>query len=265
MSSNIKTEKEWSILLKDCSTFIHLSGIAHKTEDAKESFEQQIYDVNVNQTLKFARIAVKNNVKRFIFLSSIAVSGQNGFLSLKNNDKPVGIYAKTKKQAEKDLIDLAKKSNLELVIIRPPMVYGNNAPGNYEKLVKLIKYNVPFPLKNIKNKKQFISIFNLVDFIYECINFEKINIQKFLVADDEKVSTEKFIDLIARKLGKTPIMFYMNLNILSFLAKFFKKQNEFEKLTSNLEVDVSEVKKNLNWRPPFTIFESFKKMNEWND
>jgi len=265
LRSVIKSEKDWSSLLKNCSTIIHLSGIAHRNETPTEDFEEQIYNVNVNQTLQLARMAVKNNIKRFIFLSSIAVSGQSGFLSLKKKDNPDGIYAKTKKKNEKELIKIAKKNKLELIIIRPPMVYGDEAKGNYEKLVKLIKYNMPFPFKNIKNKKQFISIYNLIDFIYECIMLKKINIQKFLVADEDIISTEKFINLIAKKLGKTPIMFYVNVNILIFFAKILNKKNELDKLTSNLEVDVSKAKKILNWRPPYTIFESFEKMNEWKD
>lgn len=256
---------KWSEILNECSVIIHLSGIAHQRDNVDNIFINYVNKINVENTVFLAKQAIKNKVKRFIFLSSISVCGQSGSLSLKKSDKPVGVYAKTKLKAEEELIKLAKMSDLQLVIIRPPLVYGNNGPGNYEKLVKLINLRIPLPFKNFDNKKQFISIYNLVDLIYKSITFKKLKIHKILAADKNKISTEKFIRLIAENQKKNVTMFYLNKNFLTLIAKIFNKESDLDKLSNNLEIDISHVKKILNWTPPYSIYESFQKMKKMED
>jgi nucleoside-diphosphate-sugar epimerase len=252
----------WLEDLNGCKTIIHLSGIAHRSNKININKIKEITDVNVIDTINLAKAAIKNNVNRFIFLSSISVSGEKEKITLKEGDYPIGYYANSKYEAEKQLIKLANNSKLELVIIRPPLVYGNNAPGNYKKISKLINYYIPMPFKKINNIKNFISIYNLIDFIYNCIIYDKFKVQKFLVSDNEDISTTDFIKLIGINLGKKPILFHVNHLVIRLIAKLFRKEKLLEKLICNLKIDTSEAKDILGWSPPYSILESFNKMRK---
>jgi nucleoside-diphosphate-sugar epimerase len=194
---SINSTTDWLGAFEQVETVIHLAGLAHSKEFSKKEYEE----VNVEGTLNLARSAAKAGVSRFIFISSIGVNGNrtNGS-AFKESDypNPTTVYAKSKLSAEKKLIALCASLKMDYVIIRPTLVYGKDAPGNFGKLVKLIKFLRFIPLGAINNRKSFVSLDNLVSFISTCSHHPLAKNETFLIADGSSWSIGEFIKLISK-------------------------------------------------------------------
>lgn len=163
------------------------------------------------------------------------------------------------KNAEDELKKIASETDLDVVIIRPPLVYGHAAKGNFHQLTKLCSLNLPLPFATIKNKRNLIYVENLVDFIVKCISHPKAANEVFLVADDETVSTAYLIKSIKSAMGKKALLFPLPQKIIRFLSMLIGKQALYNKLFGNLQVDNSKAKKVIGWKPPYTFDEGIKK------
>jgi nucleoside-diphosphate-sugar epimerase len=196
-------------------------------------------------------------VKKFIFLSSISVLGQYTDLNkpFKYSDKanPIGEYAISKYNAEKKLIEISEKTSLEVIIIRPPIVYGLRAKGNIRRVIKFLKLRIPLPFGLFDNKKSFISINNLVDILICCIKHPNLKGKVFLVSDGEDLSLVKFLKKIASANGYSILIFPFPIFLLKFFCFFFRKNNELNKLLTNLQIDINYTKDILNWKPSFSV------------
>ncbi|CAH6926878.1 UDP-glucose 4-epimerase [Vibrio chagasii] len=241
----------WSGAFRGISTVVHLAAVAH----SKRCSIQSVYDVNVEGTVNLAKSAAHAGVKRFIFLSSIGVLG--GYTEKGNKfskESPVqagNTYTKSKLEAEKKLRDIEKDTGMEVVIIRAPLVYGQNAPGSFSQLKKLVSIVPLLPFGCIDNRRDFISVDNLVDLISCCCQHPNAAGQTFLASDDYTLSLRQFISYIADGLGKRCIQIPIPVFVYQFLAQLFKKHKLMEQLVLNLEIDISDTKKSLNWIPPY--------------
>lgn len=242
--------------LKDIDVVIHTAAKVHKMNSSKH-FIDEYSEVNHKATINLAKQAVDAGIKRFIFISSIKVNGEKTLLneSFKYDDKtnPQDAYAISKAKAEQDLLQLAKVSKLEVVIIRPPLVYGPGAKGNFQTLLKISKKNIPMPLKSINNKRSLVAIDNLVDLIEICMTHPNARNQVFLVSDDIAISTSDLINSIKNAYGLKPNLFYINPILIKTFARIFQKQSMMNRLFDNLNVDIKHTKYTLNWSPPFSI------------
>ncbi len=186
---------------------IHTAARVHvMNDDASEPLEE-FRKVNRDATLILARLAADSGVKRFVFLSSIGVNGNNNFKPFTEHDQPAphDLYAISKWEAEEGLLALALETGMEVVIIRPPLVYGPNAPGNFGNLVKWMKKSIPLPFGAIQNKRSLVALDNLVDFIALCADREKspkAANQVFLISDNEDVSTTQLLRKVAKAQHK---------------------------------------------------------------
>jgi nucleoside-diphosphate-sugar epimerase len=254
----ISSTTKWYDKLTDVNTVVHIAAVAHNNSDDPS----YIYEVNVNGTINLAQQALKTGVKRFVFISSIGVLGSTSLTPFneKSSTKPHSFYAESKLQAEKALLKIAKESELEVVIIRPVLVYGAGAPGNFGKLVGLVRKTPFLPFSLCENKRSFISIDNLVDFISVCINHPKAKNETFCISDRTYVSIREFTDGIAKGLNKKLIQLPIPVFILKLLGKMTGKSEMVEQLVGDLQVDSSKARELLDWIPPVTMDETLSKL-----
>ncbi|EAS44615.1 UDP-glucose 4-epimerase [Photobacterium profundum] len=240
---------------------IHLAGLAHNASYTDEEF----FDVNTEGTIHLASEAAKAGVKRFVFVSSIGVNGANTFgnaFDENETPKPHNSYAESKLRAEQGLQKIAKETGLEVVIIRPTLVYGANAPGNVGSLTKLIK-KVPFlPFGLCKNKRSFVSVTNLASFIYTCVIHPKAAGETFLISDGESISTKAFTSAIAKGLGTSLVQLPVPITLMKLAAKVLGKSHQANQLIGDLEVDPSKASRLLGWTPPETMAQAMDKLNK---
>lgn len=243
-----------------CDVVIHLAAKAHLQGESVAEYNR----VNRDATLNLARMANAMGVKRFIFLSSIGVNGQTSIKPFDVSDRPLPVEdaAVSKFEAETGLRQIALESGMEVVIIRAPLVYGPNAPGNFGKLLTLTQKNLPLPLGAIHNKRSLVALDNLVDFIITCITHPKAANQTFLVSDDNDISTTELLQMMSNAAGKIPRLFSVPVSWLRLAAKFTGKQVVIDRLCGDLQVDISHTKRTLGWKPPITVLDGIRRCFE---
>jgi len=245
---------DFSSVVEGVDVVIHLAARAHVLK--KENNSTELFrSTNTIATTNLAKNSADAGVKRFIFISSIGVNGIHNTYPFSYSDtpKPVEDYAISKFEAEIELKKIAKSTGMEVVIIRPPLVYGKGAPGNFGTLLKVANKNLPLPLGAINNKRSFVSIDNLVDIIITCIDHPRAANQTFLVSDDEEISTSNLLKKLTLAAGKKPWLLPVPVLFLKFLASIVGKKAAVERFSSSLTVDIEHTKKTLNWKPPNTL------------
>ena len=252
------SELDWSDSLAGVETVVHLAARVHIMQDKSTDPLEEFRAVNVKGTINLARQAALAGVNRFVFLSSIGVNGAVTELNrpFTSEDKlaPHSLYAISKHEAEIGLRDIAVKTGMQVVIIRPPLVYGVNAPGNFGSLIRILHRGIPLPLGlAYENRRSFVSLPNLIDFIITCINHPNAANETFLVSDGEDVSTADLLRKIAHAQNVPSRLLPVPLFILKWLAKVFGKSDIEQRLLGNLQVDITKNKMLLGWQPPFTL------------
>jgi len=244
-------------LLSKQDIVIHIAAKAHSADVSSDEFKK----VNTDLTLSLARAAAKSGVKRFIFLSSIGVNGITNTRPFSVHDTPCPVeeYAKSKLLAENGLKDIAIETGMEVVIIRPPLVYGAGAPGNFGKLIKLTKKNLPLPLGAIHNIRSLLALDNLVDLINICIDHPAAANQTFLVSDDRDISTTELLTFLTKAAGKKPRLLPVPVSWLNAIGRITGKQSIIDRLCGNLQVDISHTKTTLGWKPPISVEEGIRR------
>ncbi|GAA0670571.1 NAD-dependent epimerase/dehydratase family protein [Rheinheimera tangshanensis] len=241
-----------------CDVVIHLAARAHVTSEYLTDPLQEFRKVNCHLTLDLARKAAAAGVKRFIFLSSIGVNGISNLKPFKVTDKPAPVesYAVSKLEAEIGLLEVAKSTGMEFVIIRPPLVYGPKAPGNFGKLTALVKSGIPLPLGAVNNKRSMVSLGNLTNLITTCIDAPQAGNQTFLVSDDYDLSTTTLLRMMAKATGQSLLLLPVPVSLLKIAARVVGKQGMIDRLCGNLQIDIEHTKNTLNWRPIVTVQEA---------
>lgn len=248
-------------LPENIDVIIHLAGRAHILNEQTTDPLSEFRKVNVDGTLQLARQALEKKVKRFIFMSSIGVNGaftDAQPFTEKSVPNPHADYAISKYEAEQALIALFKDTSTELVIIRPPLVYAAHAPGNFARLLKLASTNLPLPLAHVNNKRSFVALENLVDFISCCITHPLAANELFLIADQQVISTEQMVRLLKAGMNKKPILFYMPKTVLKIGFMLVGKRKLYEQLYESLEIDCSKACSLLNWKPPLDTYQALE-------
>lgn len=249
----------------DIDIIIHLAGRAHILNDQSIDPLTEFRKVNVDGTLQLARQALDKKVKRFIFMSSIGVNGSVTLQQPFTEDatpQPHVDYAVSKLEAEEELKKLFAGSDTELVIIRPPLVYAAHAPGNFARLLKLVATNLPLPFAGTKNKRSFVALENLVDFIQVCIEHPNAANQTFLVADQSYISTRELVQYLKQGMGKTAYFIYIPQPLMKLGAACVGKSKLYEQLFESLEVDASKAQKLLGWTAPLSTQQAMLKAGQ---
>jgi len=259
---------DYSEALSNVDTVIHLAGRVHMMNEPPEvDVSSAFHQVNTVGTLNLARQAQQEGVKRFIFLSTIKVNGEGTDLNIpfKPSDErhPQDFYGLSKSEAEEQLFQLAEETGLEIVIIRPTLVYGPGVKANFASLIELVSKGLPLPFGRITdNKRSLVSVTNLVDLIVTCIDHSKAANQVFLVSDDHDVSTSQMVRLIATSLGKFDWQLPVPKWFFKITGSILGKQDVVDRLLGSLHVDITRTKEILDWKPPQTLEEGFKETAE---
>jgi len=259
------TEKtKWTKALDEIDVVVHLAARAHILKEISTNPLENYRRVNVEGTLNLARQAAEKGVKRFVFISSIGVNGNCNTRPFTEDDvpNPVEPYAISKYEAEQCLRKLADKSGMELVVIRPPLVYGPNVPGNFRRLIGLINKRIPLPLGLINNKRTFVALDNLVDLIMCCSTHPAAANQIFLAGDGRDISIKELLQILGDALGKPPILLPVPKKILNVIALIIGKQEEMRRLCDSLQVDISKARKLLRWSPTVNMEIALRKTAE---
>ncbi len=249
---SIDANVSWDRCFDDIDTIIHLAGIAHRDVTSTEDYKE----INTYGTLHLATEAVRAGVKRFVFVSSIGVNGTSTYkerFSVKSSACPHNAYSESKHEAELGLKKIAEETGLEVVIVRPTLVYGPNAPGNFGMLTKLVSKLPVLPFGLANNRRDFIAVQNLADLLATCAKHPDAAGHTFLASDSETVSIKEFTNAIADGLSKKVIQLPVPVSVMRFVGKLIGKSAMIEQLYGNLEVDSSNIKQVLGWTPPLTM------------
>lgn len=260
--SSIDENTNWSDAFDDVHSVVHIAGLAHVLSPSNEAeLKKKFESVNTLGTLRLARDAAAAGVKRFVFISTIGVNGISNKkpFTAKDTPAPADFYAASKLNAELGLIEISKQTGMELVIIRPPLVYGPDAPGNFGKLAKLAQTGLPLPLGAIHNRKSFVGIDNLVDFIATSLTHPNAAGKTLLVSDDCDVSTTELLKVMAEASGKRAWLIPVPVAVLRILGKMLGQQGTIERLCDSLSIDISESKNILGWKPLLSLTEGVRR------
>lgn len=262
----IQPGQDWAGILEGISGIVHCAARVHVMREHAADALSEFRVVNVEGTLCLARQAAQSGVRRFVFISSIGVNGGETHgepFTIDSEVAPHTPYAVSKSEAETELRRLASESGMEVVIVRPPLVYGPNAPGNFSSLMKWLTSGVPLPLGGVtRNKRSFVYLENLVDLIVTCIDHPAAANKTFLVSDDEDLSTAELLRRMGSALGRPARLLPVPPGLLSMAASLIGKPGIAQRLCGSLQVDISHTKDVLGWRPPFSVDEGLKRTAE---
>ncbi|THB68576.1 MAG: SDR family oxidoreductase [Gammaproteobacteria bacterium] len=260
---NIGEETDWGEALSSIDVVIHTAARVHVMSDKASNPLAEFRKTNVDGTKNLAIQAAKAGVKRLVFISSIKVNGESTcknepfrYSDLPSPQDPYGI---SKYEAEKELKQISENTGLEVVIVRPPLVYGPGVKANFHNMMKWVNRGVPLPLGSINNRRSLVSLFNLVDFLYCCSTNENAANKTFLVSDDEDISTTNLLKKIENTMGKKSRLIPISPNIISTTAGLLGKGDFAKRLLGSLQLDISYSKNELGWSPVSSIDETLEK------
>ena len=243
---------DWTNALFGCNTVVHLAARVHVMRDNTEDPLAAFREVNVIATLNLAHQAIAAGVRRFVYVSSVKVNGEEtGQVPFTPFDSPAPCdsYGLSKWEAEQSLCELAKKSGLELVIVRPPLVYGPGVRANFLRLLTLVKWRVPLPLGSVGNRRSMVALDNLVDLLIVCTKHPAAVGQTFMVSDGADMSTTALLHLLAGSMGRRICLLSVPTALLRRAAAMIGKTAVADRLLCSLQVDISHTISTLGWAP----------------
>lgn len=252
-----------NIDLNQVEVIIHCAGRAHVMNETAVSPLEAYRQTNVQGTLNLAQKAVQSGVKRFIYLSSIKVNGeQTAAQPFKpsdtvNTDDPYGL---SKYEAEQALLDLSQRTGLEVVVIRPVLIYGPNVKANFKSMVNLASKKFPLPIACLDNKRSMVSVYNLADLIHTCMTHPNANREVFLASDQDDISVKQLFEKLAKYQNNQLLMLPVPKSLISFLASLVGKKAVASRLCSELVVDTTKNTQLLGWTAPYNVDTSLEKM-----
>jgi len=264
----LSSTTDYGNIFDNVDVVIHAAARVHVMEDHASDPLTEFRKVNVEGTLNLARQAANAGVKRFVFISSIKVNGENtNGMSFSPDDQmnTTDPYGQSKWEAEQGLRRLTAETCLEVVMIRPPLVYGPNVKANFLKLIQTVKKGVPLPLGAVHNQRSLVALDNLADFIVLCTHHPKAANQTFLISDGEDVSTTELLQKVGVALDKPARLIPVPVNLMRFAAKFLGKEDVGNRLFDSLQVDSSKARDLLGWKPVITMDEQLKKIVQASD
>lgn len=264
---SLSPETDWTVALRNVDQVVHLAARVHVMNDKSADPLAEFHRVNVEGTAALARQAAGAGVTRFVFLSSIKVNGEFTEVgqpftadAVPAPDDPYGI---SKCEAEQLLCQIASETGMEVVIIRPPLVYGPGVKANFESMMRWLARGVPLPLAAVtENRRSLVALDNLVDLIVTCLNHPAAANQTFLVSDGEDLSTADLLNRMGYALGYPARLFYLPSGLLKLGAALVRKPDIYQRLCGSLQLDIAKTRQHLGWTPPFSVDEGLRRAAE---
>lgn len=254
----MSSESCWTDLLAGVDCVIHTAARVHVMNDTVENPLFIYRKINVDGTINLARQAASAGVKRFVFLSSAKVCGEGGIGCHEakrecDAPSPCDPYSISKREAEEGLYEISRLTGLEIVVIRPPLVYGPGVKANFHTMMRWVNSGIPLPFGAINNKRSLVGVNNLVSFIMECIDHPAAANQTFFVSDGADVSTSDLLRKLACALGRPSRLLNIPAHLIMFAGLVFGKSQEISRLCGSLQLDLSKARQELGWSPPFSM------------
>ena len=247
---------DWSSALANQDVVIHTAARTQGSNETEHDALREYRKINVDGTLNLARQAARAGVQRFVFLSTIKVNGElSGDQAFSYDDSPNfhDAYSQSKYEAECGLREIAGATGMDVVIIRPPLVYGPGVKGNFKSLLGLTKRRLPLPLGLIQNRRSMVALGNLIDLISTCIEHPNAANQTFLVSDDHDLSTTELVTKLGEASGRPARTVPCPQLLFKLGAKLLGKKALADRLLGSLQVDIGHTKETLGWTPPITV------------
>ena len=259
---DLSSQTDWTVALAGADAVVHLAARVHVMRDTVRDPLAEFRRVNTEGTLNLARQAAAAGVKRFVFISSLKVNGevtQPGHAFTEADvSSPQDAYGQSKQEAEQGLRQIASTTGMEVVIIRPPLVYGPGVKANFASLMRAVQRGWPLPLGAVLNQRSFVALDNLVDLIVTCITHPRAANQTFLVSDGKDLSTPDLIKRMARAMNRPARLMPVPVWALKAGASLLGKGDEVQRLCGNLQVDISKSRTLLGWNPPISVDEGLR-------
>ncbi len=253
---------DWRTALKGVDAVVHCAARVHVMQDDATEPLQAYREVNVSGTLNLARQAADAGVRRFVFVSSIKVNGeatQSGHAFTADDvPEPLDPYGVSKLEAEQGLRELELQTGMEVVIVRPPLVYGPGAKANFASMMRWVARGIPLPLGAIQNARSMVAMDNLVDLLATCVKHPAAAGQTFLVSDGEDVSTTELLRRTAQAMGKKAFLLPVPAIVLVCGATLLGKRAAAQRLCGSLQLDIVKTKQLLGWTPPVSVDEGLR-------
>jgi len=262
----LSAQTDWSGALAGVQAVVHTAARVHVMQEAAVDPLAEFRRVNVQGTLNLARQAAAAGVRRFVFVSSIKVNGEatqpGSRFTADDVPAPLDAYGVSKMEAEQGLLALSAQTGMEVVIIRPPLVYGPGVKANFAAMMRWLRRGVPLPLGAIHNRRSLVALDNLVDLIVLCLTHPTAANRTFLVSDGEDVSTTQLLRRMGQTLGRPPRLIPVPASILKLAAAMVGKSDVAHRLCGSLQVDISKTRQLLGWTPPLSLDEGLKRAAE---
>lgn len=262
----IGPDTRWENALKGIDAVVHLAAKVHVVQQSNAAIMNEYHRLNVQGTDALARAAVRAGVRRFVYLSSVKVNGDatpgdRGFVEA-DCPAPQDLYGKSKWEAEQVLAAVSRETGMEIVILRPPLVYGAGVKANFLSLLRAVDRGFPLPLGKINNRRSFIFVENLADAIARCLQHPDAAGRTFLVADGT-ISTPDLVRKVALGLGRRACLLPVPVVMLQGIGALLGKSSSVDKLTSSLVVDDREIRRMLGWVPPVSMDDGVTATCNW--
>ena len=260
----IDEQTDWGTALRGCKVVLHLAARVHVTDDSAADPWREFRRVNVDGTLNLGRQAAEAGVKRLVFLSSIKVNGDNTEVgcafAADQLPEPMDPYGVSKMEAENGLWALAKETGIEVVIVRPPLVYGPGVKANFLAMMRWLSRGIPLPLGAVtENRRSLVALDNLVDLIVTCIDHPAAANQTFLVSDGEDLSTAELLRRMGQALGTPARLIPVPVGLLKLGATLLGRPGLAQRLCGSLQVDITKTRELLGWSPPVSVDEGLRR------
>ena len=261
---DLDSHTDWSEALVKVDCVIHCAARNYVVRETDADTLAAYHAVNMQGTRRLAEQAVAAGVRRLVYLSSIKVNGEHTapeapFL-LSDTPAPKDAYGVSKWQAEQALWDVSAKTGLEVVVVRPPLVYGPGVKGNLARLLKLRRLGLPLPFGAVRNKRSLIGLDNLVDLLIRCVSHPAAAGQTFLVSDGEDLSTPDLLRHMAAAINRSARLFPVPVPLLRLAGSALGKRAEIDRLVGSLQIDSSHTRWVLGWTPPVSVQEGIRRM-----
>ncbi len=258
---------DWGLALQGVDAVVHCAARVHVMQDDATDPLQAYREVNVKGTLNLASQAAQAGVQRFVFVSSIKVNGECTEVGMPftadDVPAPEDPYGVSKHEAEELLRKIAIETGMEVVIIRPPLVYGPGVKANFESMMRWLARGVPLPLAAVtQNRRSLVALDNLVDLIVTCLNHPSAANQTFLVSDGEDLSTAQLLKRMSAAMGKPARLFYVPPGLLKLGATLLNKPGIYQRLCGSLQLDIAKTRQLLDWTPPLSVDEGLRRAAE---
>lgn len=254
---------EWRESLQGCTSVVHLAARVHVMNENAVDPLFEFRQANTEGTLQLARQAVQCGVKRMVFISSIKVNGEAGEFTASSIPNPIDPYGISKYEAEQQLLELSRQSGLEVVILRPPLVYGPGVRANFLKLLSVVARGIPLPLGAVNNQRSLVYVGNLANAIATCLNHSNAVGKTYLVSDNSDVSTPQLVREMALALGRKANLINISPWLIESLAALLGKRAAAQRLLGNLTVSPQALHEDLDWEPPYSMQVGMKETADW--